>query len=158
MRALKIDIIRLLYDVCYAASRAMMWLHNGHERVKVYWAKQGKRDVFLYTNVLIKIQIIKCEVIEIVRRVPLPPNGGQPKVLKAVFWKSLTVIPYTPSFCIVLFLSHPSQFYLKCGVSRARAKPQSASAMLPCEAADEPFSGTTTWLTRGLPGFGGVEK
>lgn len=137
----------------------MMWLRNGHERVKVYWAKQGKRDAFLYSDVLINIQIIKCEVIEIVRRVPLPPKwwtvqGPEGSLLKV----SLTVIPYAPSFCIVLFLSQPSQFYLKCGVSRARAKPQSASAMLPCEAADEPFSDTTTWLTRGLPGFGGVEK
>lgn len=51
----------------------MMWLRNGHKRVKVYWANQGKRDVFLYTDVLINIQIIKCEVIEIVRRVPFPP-------------------------------------------------------------------------------------
>lgn len=105
-------------------------------------------------------QIIKSEVIVILRRVFPPLYGGQSKVLKAVFFKSLSdsfllrsVIPGRFSF---LFL--PSQFYLKWGASRARASPQSASAMLPCEATPTSDGPTTTGLTRGLPGFGGVEK
>lgn len=96
----------------------------------------GRKIVFLYTDVLKNIQIIKSEVIVILRRVfPPPPKWRTVQGPEGSLFKvSLTVVSFAPSFLVVLFLFLPSQFYLKWGASRARASPQSASAMLPFEA------------------------
>lgn len=68
------------FEVSYAVSRTTVWLSNSHEEGQCSRCQTGavggeKKDVFLYTDILKKksIQRIRCEIIEIVRRVAPPP-------------------------------------------------------------------------------------
>lgn len=106
---------------------------------------EGKKKMCFCTLTSLKkksIQRIRCEIIEIVRRVA-PPHLSlewhqKSKVLKVCLFKvSLTVSPSPlylyPVILLFLFSFHPSptSLYLQWGASRARATPQSASTKLP---------------------------